>query len=176
MLLKKNTSCHLILIGDGKEKDKLKILAKEILPDNSYSFYPSQSTDGIRKIMNSSDIFVLPSNGYEGWGAVVNEAMSESCTVIASVESGSGKSIIRDNENGILFNSGDSNMLSKKISLLVNDEKLRKEIAMKGQKVIKEIWSPEVAANRLVRVCNALIKKESIPYYREGPLKNNFKL
>jgi glycosyltransferase involved in cell wall biosynthesis len=77
-VIKKHSNCHLRIIGDGEERNKLEIMAKDILPANSYSFYHSQSTDEIRQQMNSSDIFVLPSSGYEGWGAVVNEAMSES--------------------------------------------------------------------------------------------------
>jgi glycosyltransferase involved in cell wall biosynthesis len=66
--LKKHPNCHLSLTGDGEEKSKLEILAKEILPSDSYSFYPSQSAINIRQKMNSSDIIVLPSSGYEGWG------------------------------------------------------------------------------------------------------------
>ncbi len=172
-VVKTHTNCHLNIIGDGEEKSKLEIMAEAILPDNSYSFFPSQSINVIRQKMYNSDIFVLTSSGYEGWGAVVNEAMSESCAVIASVESGAGKSMINHMENGILFFSGDWKMLSKKIMMLVKDEKLRIKIAKNGQKAIKEIWSPDVAANRFVKVCDALIKKTSIPNYETGPFKKS---
>jgi glycosyltransferase involved in cell wall biosynthesis len=104
-------------------------------------------------------------------GAVVNEAMSEGCCVIASIESGAGKSIIRDMENGVLFKSGDCNMLREKIIMLISDEKLRKKIAKNGQKEIKEIWSPEIAANRLVKVCDAILNDKLIPLFEKGPLK-----
>ncbi len=170
-VIKKQPNCHLSLIGDGEEKSKLESLAKEILPHESYSFYPSQSAIKIRQEMNSKDIFVLSSSGYEGWGAVVNEAMAEGCCVIATIESGAGKSIIRDMENGILFKSGDFNMLREKLLILIRDEKLRKKITNNAQKNIREIWSPQIASNRLVKVCDAIINNKLIPSYEEGPLK-----
>jgi glycosyltransferase involved in cell wall biosynthesis len=122
--------------------------------------------------MNVADIYVLPSNGYEGWGTVVNEAMAEACAVIASIESGAAKSIISDMENGILYNSRDWRSLSEKINLLVEDENLRLKIQSKGQKLINELWSPEVGADRFVKVCDALIGNKPIPDFKKGPLKN----
>lgn len=170
-VIKKNPNCHLTLIGDGVEKSRLEIVAKKILPERSYDFLPSRSAQIIRETMNCADIFVLPSSGYEGWGAVVNEAMAESCAVIASVESGAGKSIISNLENGILFKSGDWKDLSKQISLLVQDQNLRRKIQSCGKVTINEIWSPEVAANRFVKVCEAILDKKEIPFFENGPLK-----
>nr|WP_315215430.1 glycosyltransferase [uncultured Flavobacterium sp.] len=170
-VVKEKMNCHLTLIGDGAEKLKLEKKAKKILPQWSYDFFPSQSTQIIREKMNCADIFVLPSSGYEGWGAVVNEAMAEGCAVIASVETGAGKSIISNLENGILFKSGDWKGLSKQISLLVQDENLRQKIQLKGKATINEIWSPEVAATRFIKVCEAILYNKEIPIFENGPLK-----
>jgi glycosyltransferase involved in cell wall biosynthesis len=168
-VIKNHPHCYLTLIGDGDEKDKLKILAKEILPDGSYIFLPSQSTNVIRQKMNSSDIFILPSSGYEGWGAVVNEAMSEACAVIASVESGAGKAIIEDGVNGFLFKSGDWKALSYKINKLIIDKKLRTQIQFNGQKSIKDVWSPNIAATRLITICDAILNDKEVIKFDKGP-------
>ncbi len=74
--------------------------------------------------MRASDIYVLLSNGNEGLGVVINEAIAEKCTVIASKQTGRGKAIIQNMGNGILFNSINVDELSEKISLLVNNKSI----------------------------------------------------
>jgi len=170
LTIKKYPQCHLTIIGDGTEKKKLQELACRLLPGESYDFVSSQPPHIIREAMNCSDIFVLPSNGYEGWGAVINEAMAEGCAVIASIESGGGKSLISDMENGILFNSGNYHQLSDKINILVNDSELMNEYKIRGKQTVNHLWSPDIAANRFLKVCNAIIKKTVIPDYKFGPM------
>lgn len=140
---------HLVLVGDGPIKEALKKLASKLLRNGTYDFFPSQPMDMIRQLMHDADIYVLPSNGYEGWGAVLNEAMSESCAVIASVEAGAAKNMIRDKENGLLFASGKYKELARCIFYLL-DEKQRVNIVNNALLDIKKIWSPAVAAKRLV--------------------------
>jgi glycosyltransferase involved in cell wall biosynthesis len=161
--------CHLALVGDGDEKEKLQILAKKILPQGSYTFFASQPINIVREMMSSSDIYVLPSNGYEGWGAVVNEAMSESCAVIATEDSGAGKSIIEDGVNGFLFKSGDWKTLSYTINKLIVDQKLRSKIQFNAKKSINEIWSPKVGAERLIAVCDAILNDKEKIKFDKGP-------
>jgi glycosyltransferase involved in cell wall biosynthesis len=173
-VIKENPHCHLTLVGDGEEKDKLKILAKEILPQGMYSILPSQKISRIREMMGSSDIYVLPSSGYEGWGAVVNEAMSEACAVIASVDSGAGKAIIEDGVNGFLFKAGDWKTLSKIIHQLIIDDKLRTQIQYNGQKCIKEIWSPKEAARRFVTICDIILNNKDKIKFEKGPFNKIF--
>jgi glycosyltransferase involved in cell wall biosynthesis len=170
LITNENNSFHLTLIGEGIEKNKLEKLANKLLPNSSYSFASPKQNIDIRKIMNQSDIFILSSSGYEGWGAVLNEAMAERCAVIASVESGAGKSIIVDSQNGILFKSRNWRMLSKKIKLLSENENLLNEIKSNGQKSINEIWSPKVSAYRFIKVCDALLENKDIPKYEIGPM------
>ena len=174
-VIKKHPHCHLTLVGDGEEKEKLEILAKEILPLEMYSIIPSQKIEVIREMMGISDIYVLPSSGYEGWGAVVNEAMSEACAVIASVNSGAGKAIIEDGVNGFLFKSGDCKALSKILHQLIVDEKLRTQIQFNGQKCIKEIWSPQEAAKRFVKICDIILNRKEKIKFDSGPFNKNFK-
>lgn len=70
--------------------------------------------DQLREEMHKHDIYVLPSNAYEGWGAVVSEALSEGVTILATAEAGASATILPiDN----LFNAGDVAELCKKISM-----------------------------------------------------------
>lgn len=166
---KNNNNCHLIIIGDGEEKIKLIKLAHKILPLESYTFLKNMPVNEIRENMSQADIYVLPSSGYEGWGAVVNEAMAEGCAVIATKESGSGKAIIQDGKNGLLFKAGDWKSLSSKIELLINDKKLIKQIQENGKIDLKSNWSPEIAAKRLICVSNNIINGNTPVFYDFGP-------
>lgn len=166
---KYNTNCHLKLIGDGEQKEYLIKLAKKILPIDSYSFLPSQPVGKIRKEMNDADIYVLPSSGYEGWGAVLNEAMAEKCSVIATEESGAGKAMIKDGYNGFLFKSGDWKSLSTKLEIMINDEIIRNKIQVEGTNDIKTNWSPEIAAKRLISISKSILEKKEIHIYENGP-------
>jgi len=171
IIIQKYPNCHLTIVGDGTEKKKLMKLAYELLPYWSYDFKVSHPFKDVRAIMKSSDIYVLPSNAYEGWGAVLNESMAEGCAVIASIETGGGKSIIQDMENGLLFNSGSYMQLSEKLKLLLDDRILLNKLKINGQKTMNEIWSPYNAAFRFIEVSKALLGKRKVPIYDNGPMK-----
>jgi glycosyltransferase involved in cell wall biosynthesis len=54
--------------------------------------------------MREHDVYVLSSNGYEGWGAVVSEALEEGMAVIGTHEAGSSATILPESN---LFHAGD---------------------------------------------------------------------
>ncbi len=169
ILIKCNPNCFLTLIGDGDEKANLFNLAKKYLPNNSYMFLPSQPVNIIRMKMNEADIYVMPSSGEEGWGAVVNEAMAEGCAVIATEDSGAGKSVIQHGINGMLFKSGDWKSLYNMLELLVQNEIIRTNLQVNGKKDISENWSPELAAKRFISKCRAILNGYESPLFQKGP-------
>ena len=120
--------------------------------------------------MRAAHVYVLPSSGYEGWGAVLNGAMSEGCAVVASEAAGSAKTMILHGENGLLFRAGDWRQLGCLLCQLSADEALRLRLAEAGQKTIAECWSPQVAADRFLAVSEALLSNSSPPTYANGPM------
>lgn len=126
----------------------------------------------VRTLMRQADVYVLPSNGYEGWGAVVNEALSEGCAVVASEAAGAAKTMIRNGENGLLFKPGDWRQLAAHLSCLHDDAIMRQRMAMDGQRTILEQWSPQIAAERLLKLCEALLAGQPPPEFHEGSLSS----
>ena len=171
LTIKMNPKCHLTIIGDGPEKVKLQKLAEKLLPEQSISFINLQHNSIIREIMHCSDIFVLPSNGYEGWGAVLNEAMAEGCAIVASKESGGGKALISDMENGILFKAGDYQQLANKLNILINDKELLHKLKTRAKETMNYLWSPEIASKRFLKVSEAILSGTGLPNYKSGPMK-----
>ena len=163
-------NARLTLIGDGPCRPSLEKLATRLDLGACVSFRFSLPMEEVWQQMHSSHIYVLPSNGYEGWGAVVNEAMSLGCTVVASDAAGSAKTMIRNGENGCLFRPGDWRQLGEILIRLSNDEELRNKLAMAAQKTIRDCWSPKVAAERLLAVSDALLSRRPVPVYKDGPM------
>lgn len=182
-LLDEGCKVQLTLVGQGADEPRLRKLVGSILsrcskpgmPSDLQSpiiFHPPVPIAKVRNLMRQSDIYVLPSDETEGWGAVVNEAMEEGCAVIATRECGSGSTMIKDGENGLLFNAGDDMGLAHCLRRLHDDPVLRLQLAKSGKESIRTLWSPGVAAERLVMICDALLSGRDIPNYSEGPLTN----
>lgn len=170
LLLLQSPEARLALIGDGPCREELEHLARELGITGNVDFHPSILAVQVRDQMRNSHVYVLPSSAYEGWGAVLNEAMSEGCAVVASEAAGSAKTMLRHGENGLLFSPGDSRQLASLLVQLNADELLRLRLAEAGQKTICECWSPQVAAERFLAVSDALLSKRPVPSYSGGPM------
>ena len=119
--------------------------------------------------MRASDVYVLPSTGYEGWGVVVNEAMAEGCVVVASSAAGSAMILLRDGQNGFLFRPGDYRQLAGILRRLCIETERRADMAAAGRRTIINEWSPAIAASRFLRVSQALLTGAPIPLF--GPAR-----
>ena len=97
------------LYGHGPEETRLRKLAKGCDTIRFHDFVPVAQ---VRELMRAHDVYVLPSNGYEGWGAVVSEALEEGMRVLATVESGAGATLLPPSN---LFRAGDVATLAQKL-------------------------------------------------------------
>lgn len=64
----------------------------------------------VRKAMREHDVFVFASNGYEGWGAVVSEALEEGMNVIGTWECGACPTLLPQER---LYHCGDVKALAR---------------------------------------------------------------
>lgn len=90
------------IYGAGTEEMRLKKMAAKY--GDAIKFYPPVPIDQVRKLMREHDVYVLASNAYEGWGAVVSEALEEGMKVIGTYEAGSSATILPEE---CLFLAGD---------------------------------------------------------------------
>ena len=96
------------IYGTGPEEARLKKIASSY--GDVVKFHPPVSVADIRPIMRDHDVYVLGSNGYEGWGAVVSEALEEGMEVVGTFEAGSSAAILPESN---LFHAGDWRSLLK---------------------------------------------------------------
>ena len=94
--------------------------------------------------------------------------MSCECAVIASNRIGATPFLIKDGENGLIFESENINSLYEKVKLLLDDVELCKRISHNAYKTMSEIWNPKNAAVRFLQLVDALQNNLDSPY-EEGP-------
>ena len=94
---------ELDLIGGGEEEEELKTIVQKYKLTEKVNFLGKKSNEDVREYMKRADIFVATSDKREGWGVVVNEAMSAGCCVVASDAMGAAPFLIRQRGNGMLF-------------------------------------------------------------------------
>lgn len=174
VLQKNGVDIELNLIGDGPEANKVRRMADKLLKKNTYSIQGAISADKVPCIMAEHNVYVLSSSEYEGWGAVINEAMSVGCAVVSSNGAGAAVSMIDNYVDGILFRQNEVKELINAILTLSSDRILCRNIGIQARKKVEELWSPSLAAKRLVQVSTDIHTNKAITYYESGPMSNKY--
>ncbi len=97
-------SARLRLIGQGPEEAALRALAQRLGIAGRVDFSPSLPNAETVAAMAEADVLVLPSR-FDGWGAVVNEALLVGTPVICSDRCGASD-VIENGRNGYVFEAG----------------------------------------------------------------------
>ena len=123
----------LTIIGDGPEKNKLKLLSHKLQINNRVNFIGYQRKTAVADILRDHDALVLSSE-VETFGVVLVEAMSAGLPVIAT-KCGGPESIVLP-ETGILVESNNKNKLYTAMKDMIEkyddyDPKKIREIALK---------------------------------------------
>jgi len=131
---------YYVVIGEGEYLQTLKNLAKELNVENRVLFLGNIDNKVLYKYLNIGDIFVQPSIGHEAFGITIIEAMACGLPVIAS-KNGGIVDIIKDGENGYLFEINNIDELKQKILTINNNLNPRKYIEKNftWQKTVDEL-------------------------------------
>ncbi|MFQ5639063.1 MAG: glycosyltransferase [bacterium] len=128
-----NFKIKCILVGDGKERDQLQLLAKKLGIKDDVIFAGFQFE--IQSYLAGMDVFVLPSKT-EGFGIAILEAMAAGCPVVASNVGGIPE-IIKPGVNGLLVNPDDAEQLASAI-LKLQDRQLAQKIIANSKNTVSE--------------------------------------
>ena len=140
---------ELTIAGDGPEQSRLEAMARELSARHPGAVRLERSVPiaHVRELMAQNDVYVLTSNAYEGWGAVVSEALEEGMEVFGTYEAGSSATIL-PKEN--LHRSGDWKTLARQLTRFAQtDERRCRGIGA---------WAAASAADALLRECQSSLK------------------
>lgn len=121
--LKEQQQLKLGLVGDGECMTELRALlqSEKILAE--VVFYGMQPMDQVPTFMQQYDVLCLPSL-HDGWGAVINEALTLGMYVICSDHCGAQYLVKRSSgKNGQIFKSNDTESLKNVLEYCLSAQK-----------------------------------------------------
>ncbi|MBI5913465.1 glycosyltransferase [Candidatus Azambacteria bacterium] len=117
-VVKKHPKAGLVIVGNGPEEQKLKLLATRYSLLSHVVFEPW--TDDLASYYKTADVFVLTSN-YEGYGRTPIEAEAAGCPVIMT-DVGIAGEIIKHGENGLVVPIGDTQALADAVMSVIDEK------------------------------------------------------
>lgn len=162
-----NKQFSITMIGCGELENEVKKCVEENDLNDSVSFVGSVSPEMVRDYMEQSEIFISTSDRNEGWGAVINEAMNSCCAVVANRQIGAAPFLIKNGENGVLYESYDD-LCENVVKLLENDD-FRRSLSRSAYNTICNLWNPQKAAENCLVLCESLLKKGECNAFDCGP-------
>jgi glycosyltransferase involved in cell wall biosynthesis len=102
-----------LIVGDGPLRKSLEDEAKALSVSAVFTGFLNQSE--IVQAYVVSDCLVLPSDGRETWGLVVNEAMACGLPCIVADQVGCSLDMIVSGKNGMIFKGGNAQDLAQKM-------------------------------------------------------------
>jgi len=109
----------LILVGDGPDRSECERLCRQLGLFEKVKFLGKQ--DGLVEILNSADVFLIPSQS-ESFGLAALEAMACGLPVVSSSVGGLPE-LIRHNETGFIAEIGDIDRMAKYVVELLSNER-----------------------------------------------------
>lgn len=163
-LKEEGTDFEIEMYGSGPIHEKIRhSIEKEKLTDVVF-LKGNMSNEQIRQKMREAHIFLFTSDKNEGWGAVINEALSVGCCVVASSDTGSVPMLIESGINGISFPYNDTAAMIRHIKKLACNRNRLFELGSKGYLNLAKCWTPSIAADRLLTLINALRSDNKTPF------------
>ena len=135
-----NSNAHLTIVGDGRERNNLEALTKELRLESKITFTGFSSEPS--KFLSNADLFVLSSFS-EGFGIAAAEAMFLKIPVLCSNVGGIPE-FVKDGENGWLFNPKDIDELASKLNdIMAMDSSLLGRIGQNGYDKVSDNFTIE---------------------------------
>jgi glycosyltransferase involved in cell wall biosynthesis len=137
-----------LMVGDGP----LRGLCEEVVrrKDIPIKFAGFLNQSQISQAYVAADSLILPSNGGETWGLVVNEAMACGLPCFVSDQVGCGPDMIISSETGASFAVGNIQELGKLLAEFAADRKRIERMAERAREQSKK-YSLRVAVARTVQ-------------------------
>ncbi len=138
----------LILLGDGPEHDALQQQITSLNLSDHVKLLPGRPWFKVPDVLALANVLVLPSRS-EPWGLVVNEAMACGMPVLVSDRCGCVEDLVRDGQNGLVFDPDQPAQLIHCLLSFMNNEVNEKQMGQLSQTIIAP-YAPEVVAQEML--------------------------
>ena len=135
----------LFYAGRGSLKDGLQSLARELELEDEVVFAGYVDDQDKAICYRAADIFCLPSvNRAEAFGIVNLEAMASGLPIVAS-RLGGIPDLVREGENGILFEPGEVDELAQVLGYMIDNPEERWKMGRAGKKMAEDYSWAKIA-------------------------------
>jgi len=145
----------ILIVGDGYLKNEMNMFISKRGLEDIVIIHPSVPHNSVSEYLNCIDTFILPSMTTTRWkeqfGRVIIESLSCGVPVIGS-DSGAIPELISDTGGGIIFPQGNAEVLSEKMSQIMNNHDLRFQVIEKGERSVRERYSIKAVAQQLYQI------------------------
>ncbi len=158
LVTQKSNEARFLLIGYGPLKSRMEALALHLgIPSTQIEFSNSMERKDIAKILSKSTLFVFPSLK-EGMPLALLEAMASGNAIVASDITGVNE-VIKNNHNGLIVPPRNAEAIATSILMLINDNDLKKKLALNARKTIEEKFSMSKMLTNLETIYLKAIRK-----------------
>jgi glycosyltransferase involved in cell wall biosynthesis len=147
---------QLLIVGDGKYRDKIVGKIKELQLEKYVRVIPSQKDP--RVALSLIDIYVTHHEGPEGFGLSTLEAMAMSKPVVISYKKGGMKDFITHNQEGVLLQNASVQEMANSIKQLLESDDLRTSLGRQAAQKVKNSFSHLMMAKNTIGIYEATLK------------------
>lgn len=137
-----------IIIGEGREREKLEKLIKKYNLEKD--FFLAGAIANAYKYLKAFDIFVLPSVK-EGFPWTILEAMAAGVSIIATKVGGVGE-VIESGKTGLLVKPARPEELARATAELLDNFRLRETFSRQAEKVVKQKFSLDKMVSKIEKL------------------------
>lgn len=166
-LIKKHSTCKLLIVGDGPDINKYKKQAEKLKAADNVIFAGKIPWEEVPKYYQLASVFATASRT-ETQGLTVIEAMAASAPVICA-DDDSFKTVVVDDLNGYLFKN--KRDYKNAVEKLISDQTLLKRLS-KQARISSEMHSAKYFADRVLKVYEIAIDNKAKPKKITDKIKN----
>ncbi len=152
----KRPNTSFIIVGKGMLENVLKKKVREAGLQKNFIFLGFVDKKKLIQLYQNATICVIPSH-YEGLPTVLLEAMSCGLPVVATAISGS-LDVVSSGENGILIPPKSPKEMANAISMLLDNDEIRKKLGKNARKTIEERFTWDIISDKILKCYESLVK------------------
>lgn len=153
-ILGKGTDVCAVFVGDGPLRSELEMKAKEYGVNAIFLGFLNQTE--IPDAYAMADVLVLPSNGSETWGLVVNESLACGTPVVVSDAVGCSPDLVVEGKTGAVYPMGNTMAMAVTLLHVLNEPPFAQTLNSKI-----EAYSVSESANGVIDAMNWLIEHKT---------------
>ncbi len=155
----KEVEAKYVIVGTGPKEKELRKHAVKAGVSEKVMFAGKVPYARLPEYYAATDVFVLPSvSRLEAFGIVTMEAMATGKPVIVSDIPGVNE-VIEDGVHGFNAVPMDGKDIARKLRTLLSDEDLRKEMGMKGRKLVEERYTWDRVVEMVEQVYRDILER-----------------